>query len=544
VSKKESSSTSMEDDSLGFGVDLVSAARKNLGLFKTVADNHWLHQDSAIAEAIRRYDEVWMPLLAHLSTGPNPPLILPPLDVEWVWFCHSLDPVNYKQYCDSRFSKLISKTAIFDEENREYALNRSKRMWEAEFPAEPFEAADADDDVAAAFPPSNRNLSDRVSKQTEIYYKRFSEPSKQQRPFSSGGGSSLRQSMSFTWNDLLRAPSLSSCKEFNNGRLMRVHASITPPVEASYLLRCVPDRVTDDSGAMISDVYLKMNRHRPQSGRWLTRTVVDHAARECFVIRMRVGVGFWRWGGEVPKAVGREDRIIEIRQGAWSYVYGSTSIGRAPEKIVGTATPREPPEGYQFSWSFSTRNELFMQWDHPPSSPSVSALRLQFKTSSSEKTTVELLPGRQRQYRVRKPNPETAPDEDDGFITMIRFSDESPYGKATALLNWKHLVVDYLPEEDTVLVLLLCLAILRGISVMKREDVGNLLMRRRVQVSPDCGSVILHPSSQPPHPPPCAQPWYWNPNSVMAAAQEKGHFAVAASSPVEGSDELYRTGII
>lgn len=98
-------------------------------------------------------------------------------------------------------------------------------------------------------------------------------------------GSSLRESVIFRWNDLLRANSLTLEKELSEH--VSVVASITPPVQAPYLLKCVPDRVTDDSGAMISDVILKMNSYRPQEGRWLSRTVLDHAGRECFVIRIR-----------------------------------------------------------------------------------------------------------------------------------------------------------------------------------------------------------------------------------------------------------------
>lgn len=45
-------------------------------------------------------------------------------------------------------------------------------------------------------------------------------------------------------------------------------------------------------------------------------------------LNCRVGGGFWRRGGETPSAVKWEDRIIEIREGSWSYVAGS--IGRAP----------------------------------------------------------------------------------------------------------------------------------------------------------------------------------------------------------------------
>lgn len=98
-------------------------------------------------------------------------------------------------------------------------------------------------------------------------------------------GSSLQDSKLFSWNDLLRAPFLASEKVIDERA--RVFASITPPVQAPYFLKCVPDRVTDDSGAMISDVILKMNQYRPQEGRWLSRTVLDHGGRECFVVRMR-----------------------------------------------------------------------------------------------------------------------------------------------------------------------------------------------------------------------------------------------------------------
>lgn len=37
-----------------------------------------------------------MPLISDLTVdGASPPMILPPLDVEWVWFCHTLNPVSF-----------------------------------------------------------------------------------------------------------------------------------------------------------------------------------------------------------------------------------------------------------------------------------------------------------------------------------------------------------------------------------------------------------------------------------------------------------------
>ena len=98
-------------------------------------------------------------------------------------------------------------------------------------------------------------------------------------------GSKRADYKTFMWNELLRASSITL--DGVVGGKARILASITPPAQAPYLLKCVPDRVTDDSGAMVSEVVLKMNQYRPQEGRWLSRTALDHAGRECFVIRMR-----------------------------------------------------------------------------------------------------------------------------------------------------------------------------------------------------------------------------------------------------------------
>ncbi|GLT94859.1 hypothetical protein SLE2022_125760 [Rubroshorea leprosula] len=116
------------------GVDLVTAARRNLGFLRSVNGWQWLHQRATTVEAIRRYDELWMPLISDLTVGSVTPMVLPPLDVEWVWFCHTLNPVSYRQYCKSRFSKLIGKPAIFDEENEEYALMRCRDVWVDRYP--------------------------------------------------------------------------------------------------------------------------------------------------------------------------------------------------------------------------------------------------------------------------------------------------------------------------------------------------------------------------------------------------------------------------
>ena len=62
--------------------------------------------------------------------------------------------------------------------------------------------------------------------------------------------------------------------------------SITPPVQAPYLLKALNDRVTDDTGAMLSKRIGRLNKHEPQRGRWISWTVLDHTGNECFIIRI------------------------------------------------------------------------------------------------------------------------------------------------------------------------------------------------------------------------------------------------------------------
>ncbi|XP_051144445.1 glycine-rich domain-containing protein 2 isoform X2 [Andrographis paniculata] len=734
-----------EDERASFAVDLVAAARRFLGFLRLVAASHWLHRKPALLDAVRRYDQLWMPLISDLTTEQRPPMILPPLDVEWI---------KYKNYCESRFSKPIGKAAIFDEENEDYAVERCREIWESRFPTEPFEnKADVDENVcssssssSSSSPSTNiegsndcllqqvlvhrdlckgfrepyysemvylvaakqrykafiymvhrfgdessslvptsdillmwithksyptmyamdcKNLDNNMEKiivlrdtvkeedveETKMLWDRtfdqpyekaggaavIAQPTVNEPPFYwdttdidvntkykslmprflfevclsikvtsnirpgkrdpsreflrlrtmkchrelkldlplscftskswqkawhlycefgtkglivelryRGGrfskGSSLLESVSFSWNDVLRAQTLTLGKEID-GRL-RIMVSITPPVQGPYLLKCVSDRATDDSGAMISDVILKMNHYRPQEGRWLSRTVLDHAGRECFVVRMRVGEGFWRRGGEVPRAVNSKDRVIEIREGSWSYVVGSTSIGRSSGNVVGTATPKEAREGFQASWNLSTGHELLIQRDTSKPFP---ALRFDVVNESTE-PSLKLLQGRQLQYGLDE---KESNNDDDEFATLVRVSDENPMGKATGVLNWKLLVVEIQPEEDAVTALLLCHSILRSVSEMKREDVGGLLVRRRVKEAKigdrDWGSVIVHPSSSSfvSSSPYVGRPWYRDANRVMALQEKDGSMGHPQNSwnysQTEGGEKLYKT---
>lgn len=172
---------------------------------------------------------------------------------------------------------------------------------------------------------------------------------------------------------------------------------------------------------------------------------------------------------------------------------------------------------------------------------SSSSLNFHLQNQSSPDSLVKLLRGRKMQYEVEKKGAEK--DDEEEFITLVRFAEENPNGRATALLNWKLLVVEVLPEEDAVFALLLCISILRSVSEMRKEDVGSLLIRRRLKEpkvgARDWGSVILHPSSiSSPH----LQPWYWNAKVVVASdgADNITRQPALSYSPAEGGDKLYK----
>ncbi|KAK1417715.1 hypothetical protein QVD17_26849 [Tagetes erecta] len=715
-----------EDELIRLSLDLVAAARQNIGFLRDVADSHWLHHTPVLVESLRRYHELWMPMMADLMAelGGKPPMIVPPLDVEWVWFCHTLNPVVYKQYCDSRFSKLIGKPTIFNEENKDYALERCKERWISKYPSESFENEANSDDLHTSNILEMDYLLGEISKQRclltkfskpymlELVYliaaknrykgflfilQRFADSSNSfvptldvllmwithksyptayaidakemedsmnkviesaesvteedlaemkklwervfDQPYEKAGcpaiddvkplihwevtdtdvnvkyrpllprfllevnmlvrqtpttktlqmdvskeflrfqflrchrdfkinnptsaipadswrkvvdlycefgtkgmvvelrrkggvcinGSKLIESKTFMWNELLRAPSITLDGVI--GRRFRVFVSITPPAQAPYLLKSVPDRVTDDSGAMVSEVILKMNQYRPQDGRWLSRTVLDHAGRECFVIRMRIAGGVWRRGSNKPTVVKREDRCIEIREGSWSYIAGS--IGKAPEKVIATATPNTPSNEHRAAWSFSTGHELFISTD----------MQFNLKTSTCNDSHIQLLTGRHFQYR----NDENIQNNNDdvveeGFVTIVRYSEENITGRATGLINWKLSAVEFMPEEDAAFVLLLSMTILRSVTEMKKEDIGSLLIRRRLKEANhgdrDWGSVFVCESGLKSV---YVKPWYWNAKEVMA--REGVEYGIKSYSVEECGDELYKQAL-
>lgn len=82
--------------------------------------------------------------------------------------------VGYKHYCETRFSKLIGKPSIFDEENEEYAYMRCKEIWVKRYPTQSFENEE-NSSLKDVITVENLELLEEVRRQRHLYSK-FLEP--------------------------------------------------------------------------------------------------------------------------------------------------------------------------------------------------------------------------------------------------------------------------------------------------------------------------------------------------------------------------------
>ena len=72
-------------------------------------------------ERFHRYHDFWMPLIADLTLPySSPPTILPPLDIHWVWFCHTLNPVS---------SLSLKNIYIFFKKSKIYSVFNDVLLW-------------------------------------------------------------------------------------------------------------------------------------------------------------------------------------------------------------------------------------------------------------------------------------------------------------------------------------------------------------------------------------------------------------------------------
>ncbi|KAG6436864.1 hypothetical protein SASPL_101768 [Salvia splendens] len=115
--------------SIAISVDLIFAAKKQLKFLAAVDRNRWLYDGPALDRAIyRQHSE------SPLLEGP----LVVPLDCEWIWHSHRLNPIRYKKDCLELYGRLLdNKNVISSVEGT--SKNQTEDAWKTLFPSEPFE---------------------------------------------------------------------------------------------------------------------------------------------------------------------------------------------------------------------------------------------------------------------------------------------------------------------------------------------------------------------------------------------------------------------
>ncbi|XP_063937933.1 glycine-rich domain-containing protein 1-like isoform X3 [Daucus carota subsp. sativus] len=118
--------------------DLVATAKQQLQFLAAVDRNRWLYKGPALQRSIYRYNACWLPLLAknaesQISKGP----LVVPLDCEWVWHCHRLNPVRYISDCKKFYGRILDNCNVLS--SIEGTSGReTEKIWGRLYPDEPY----------------------------------------------------------------------------------------------------------------------------------------------------------------------------------------------------------------------------------------------------------------------------------------------------------------------------------------------------------------------------------------------------------------------
>ncbi|CAN1184389.1 40S ribosomal protein S4 [Linum perenne] len=124
---------------ISVSVDLVSAAKQQLVFLAAVDKNRWLYEEPALGKAIYRYNACWLPLLAKHSESStfDGPLVVP-LDCEWIWHCHRLNPVRYNSDCLELYGSVLDNSHVVSSVQC-VCTKQTEEVWNKLYPKEPFQ---------------------------------------------------------------------------------------------------------------------------------------------------------------------------------------------------------------------------------------------------------------------------------------------------------------------------------------------------------------------------------------------------------------------
>lgn len=115
-------------------VDLLDAALAHRQFLKVVDEHPCLYAGPHVQNAIRRYELLWLPLVAQTSAVD----LAAPIDIAWVWHVHMLSPLSYERDCNEIVSSLVDHKILMGQQ-REKGFEKARNLWTKMYPNEPFE---------------------------------------------------------------------------------------------------------------------------------------------------------------------------------------------------------------------------------------------------------------------------------------------------------------------------------------------------------------------------------------------------------------------
>ncbi|KAF5181520.1 Glycine-rich domain-containing protein [Thalictrum thalictroides] len=173
--EKEQELEWLEAQKIFISEDLVEAAKKQLKFLATVDRHRCLYDGPVLLRAIFRYKTCWLPLLAKhsMSEIQEGPLVVP-LDCEWIWHCHRLNPLRYKADCEEFYGRILDNKNVVSTIQGE-STTQTEKIWKRLYPEEPFELdlssiSSDDDSVNILTEGSKYDFVSAVKRQSPFFY--------------------------------------------------------------------------------------------------------------------------------------------------------------------------------------------------------------------------------------------------------------------------------------------------------------------------------------------------------------------------------------
>ncbi|KAF7817067.1 glycine-rich domain-containing protein 1 [Senna tora] len=126
----------VEAQNIVLSQDVVAAAKQQLLFLAEIDRNRCLYDGPVLSRAILRYKYCWLPLLAKHEDSDGPLVV--PLDCEWIWHCHRLNPVRYKTDCMELYGKILDNSNVISSIQATSKV-QTERIWKTVYPNEPYE---------------------------------------------------------------------------------------------------------------------------------------------------------------------------------------------------------------------------------------------------------------------------------------------------------------------------------------------------------------------------------------------------------------------